>query len=159
MKILRLVFIISSIILGSLGYLETIFPFQWCKEAAWICLVIFILLSIGQVILDKIKEAKEAEDFYSQEIVEIFPHEDSQEKLKFFTDESGNKCVAINLEQEPIPKSLKLWEGGYDAPPITLAFDSANKKRVIFKNSAYSSFEDYFQKQELVYQVRYFPKK
>ena len=147
MKIIGIIVLIGAITLGSLGYFEKIFSWQWGKKASLICLVIFLLLSIGQIILDKIKEAKQAEEFYGQEIVEAFPHVGSERKLQFFTDKNGNKCVAITLLQRPIPKSLKLWEGGYDAPPITLAFDKQNGKRVIFRNSAYSSYEDYQQKE------------
>jgi len=157
MKILGIIILLGVIALGSLGYLEKNLSWRWGKKASWICLIIFLLLSIGQIILDKIKEAKQAEEFYNQEIVEVFPHNGSEEKLQFFTDEKGNKCVVITLVQKPIPKSLTLWEGGYDAPPITLAFDNQNEKRIIFRNSAYSSYDDYQQKKGPMYQVRYFP--
>lgn len=159
MKIIEIILIIGTIIFGVLGYIETIFSLQWGKKAAWICLISFLVLSVIQIIIEKFKEAKQAEEFYNQEIVEAFPHEGSEKKLEFFTDEHGNQCVAITLAQKPIPKSLKLWEGGYDAPPITLAFDKQNEKRILFRNSAYSSYEDYRQKKGPMYQIRYFSKK
>ncbi len=154
-KILSVILIIGTVVLGALGYFEKIFTFQWSKIAAWICLATFFILTICQIILDKIKEARQAEEFYNQEIIEAFPPRTSKDLLTFFTDDSGNKCIAIKLKYEPIPKSVKLWEGGYDAPPITLAF---KEKEVIFRNSAYSSFEEYSQKQGPIYQIRYFPK-
>ena len=154
-KTISIILIIGAIILGALGYIEKIFTFQWSKKVAWACLFIFLALTICQIIIDRIKEARQAEEFYNQEIVEVFPPETSKNSLNFFIDENGNKCVALTLKYEPIKKSVKLWEGGYDAPPITLAFKD---KEVLFRNSAYSTYEEYYQKRGPMYQVRYFPK-
>jgi len=155
-KILSIILIFGTTILGALGYIEKIFAFQWSKIAAWFCLFIFLILTICQIIVDRIKEARQTEEFYNQEVVEVFPPGSSKELLTFFTDDSGNKCVAIKLKHESIHKSVKLWEGGYDAPPITLAF---KEKEVLFRNSTFSSFEEYTQKRGPIYQIRYFPKK
>ena len=158
-KFLGIILLIGTIALGALGYFEKLFSWEWRKKVSWCLLVIFFLLSIGQIILDKIKDVNQAEEFYDQEMVEVFPHNVSEKKLQFFIDNKNNNCVAIILEQKPIPKSLKLWEGGYIAPPITLAFDKQNEKRIIFMNSAYLSYEDYQHKKGPIYQVRYFPKR
>ena len=39
-----------------------------------------------------------------------------------------------------LQQSVKLFNGGYEAPPITLGF---NSKEVLFRNSAYANFEEY----------------
>src|SRR5437870_3396576 len=140
-KTMTIIILIGLIILGALGYIETIYSLKWDKKVVWVCLIVFLLFSFAQIYLDKLKDDKQAEDFYEQEVIEAYPRgaQISANSLEFFVDSSGNKCVALKLKHVPIQKSLKLWEGGYDAPPITLAFDTANKKRIVFKNSAYSS--------------------
>ena len=117
-------------------------------------LIVFLVTSVGQLVLSRYKERKATEDFYSQEIIKVYSKDRTQDLLKFFADRYGNKCVALKVDHEPIAKSVQLWEGGYKAPPITL---QCVGKEVIFKYSAYSSYEEYKTRGQL-YQVRYFPK-
>lgn len=155
MKILFLLTAIISLLLGILGYIEKIFSLQYSAILRWGLLVLFILSWGGMRVLEVIKEKRAAEVFYEKEKVEVFPHSsDSRQKMKFFTDEHGNKCVILYLERFPIPKSVKLFEGGYEAPPITLGF---NGKEVSFRFSAYANFEEYLRDGPM-YQIRYFPK-
>ncbi len=146
---------IALILIGALGYIEKLFNLEWNTRFLWMWLAVFLILSVAQVCMTVYEKKKSAEDFYSQEQIEVFERSTSRDLIRFFNDPSGNKCAAFVLKKEPIPKSVKLWEGGYDAPPITLAFHG---KEVIFKHSHYSNYEEYVQQNGPVYQIRYFPK-
>ncbi len=128
--------IIISTVLGLLGYAKDLSKQKWKTWILWTLPVVFLLLSAGREVFNWYTAKKSAEYFYSKEIVRVYPKNSSQNELKFFRDNFGNKCVAIQLEHEPIPKSVKLWEGGYAAPPITLEISG---KEIIFKHSSYSS--------------------
>lgn len=155
MKALFLIISFGSLLLGVLGYLEKIFGWQYSVALRWFLVSFFVLFWIGNRALEVIKEKRAPELFYGKEIVEIFPHSfDVGSRMKFLTDRQGNKCVVLSLGKSPVPKSVKLFEGGYEAPPITLGF---NGKEILFKNSAYASLEEYL-KNGPVYQIRYFPK-
>lgn len=138
---------IGFIVVGVLGYIEGI------PGVLKICLmVLFLLLSVGQIIITLHERKKSIEDFYNSEIVTVYPQQSSKGKLEFSYNKNP-KWLAIALEYKPIPKSVQLFEGGYLAPPITLAFQD---NKVIFKNSAFSSYEQY-ENQPIIYQIRYYP--
>ncbi len=61
MTILEKILIIGTIVFGSLGYIKEICSFRWGKKAAWICLIAFLLLSIPQIIVDKVQKTKDVE--------------------------------------------------------------------------------------------------
>jgi len=142
-------------ILGTLGYVEKIYSLQLGRSIRILLFTIFIFFSIGNIFFGIYKEKKSAENFYSKEKIEIFTPENSKEKMRFYTDRKNNKCVILILENEPIIQSVKLFEGGYEAPPITLAF---NGKEVIFKFSHYSSYEEYSNGGP-IYQIKYYSRK
>lgn len=75
--------------------------------------------------------------------------------MNFFTDSAENKCVKLVLKHQPIRKSVKLWEGGYLAPPITI---EVTGKEVTFKFSSYNNYKEYSNGGPL-YQVKYYPTK
>jgi hypothetical protein len=155
LKWARLVTASGALILGALGYVQPITGSAWPVWASIALLVAFCIISLGQWLLDRLQERRAAEEFYEQEVTEVFRPNASARLLRFFTDNAGNKCVAIVLEHEPIAKSLNLWEGGYHAPPITLVVKG---NIVVFLHSGYEKAEDYTNESP-VYQVRYFPRK
>ena len=144
----------GSFVLGVLGYLQPITGATWPMWSSISLLAAFILITLGQWLVEARERHHAATDFYSHEITEVFPHAESAERVRFFADKAGNKCVGLVLDKEPIPESVHLWEGGYHAPPITLAVEG----RVVgFRNSGYGSYEEYSRGGPM-YQVRYFPR-
>ncbi len=145
---------VAAFALGALGYVQPVTGTAWPLWSSAVLLVAFVCVTAGQWIVETIERRRAADDFYAEEVTEVFRHADSEERMRFFVDKAGNKCVGLVLEREPIPKSVHLWEGGYHAPPITLAVEG----RVVgFRHSGYSSYEEYA-KGGPMYQVRYFPK-
>jgi hypothetical protein len=141
-------------ILGALGYIQDLLGLEWLPMYSWLLLSVFILLTLAEVLLERQKDKRAADDFYADQITEIFAHDTSEDKLGFFTDKGGNKCVAITLQRAAIPNSIKLWEGGYSAPAFTFF---VKDNIVVFRNSAYGSNEEYT-KPGPVYSVQYYPK-
>lgn len=145
----------AAIALGALGYLQTLFEWQLSSLNTWILLVSFLLVSVAQILMDRHKEKHAAEDFYGAEVTETFPRGTSADRMHFFVDKANNKCVALTLGHAAIPNSVRLWEGGYIAPAFTfLVQDNV----VLFRNSAYTSHEEY-QQPGPIYSVRYYPRK
>src|SRR5687767_4235709 len=94
------VFIIITI-LGSLGYIEDIFGLKWSKKVSVILLFVFVLFSISDKVLDWYEDKHAAEKFYNQEMTQIFRPDACPAHMRFFTDASGNKSVALLLPYEP----------------------------------------------------------
>ena len=144
----------ALILLGALGLLEKVTPLK-LKRSVWIVLLIaFFAFSVGQVVLSLAVAKRAPEDFYAQEVTEIYPRNEMNGRLTFTTDADGNKCAIFALKKIPIPNTVHLWEGGYHAPPVTLSID---RNKVVFKFSAFSTLEDYAQGRSL-YQIKYIPK-
>lgn len=145
---------VGAFALGALGYVQPLSGASWPTWSSVVLLIAFVGITVGQWTVEAIERRRAADDFYAEELTEVFRPADSETRMRFFVDKSGNKCVGLVLEREPIPKSVHLWEGGYHAPPITLAVEG----RVVgFRYSGYSSYEEY-SKGGPMYQVRYFPK-
>ncbi len=143
-----------TVILGSFGYVNDYFGWPLNSWASVAFLMSFICISVAELKYNFDKEKRAADDFYVQEIMEVFERSSSESKMKFFVDTAGNKCVALTIKNDAIPNSVKLWEGGYVAPPFTFSTDG---NVVTFKNSAYDSYEAY-RKPGPIYSVKYFPR-
>ncbi len=144
-----------AFVLGVIAYIQDLSANRWRRVVLILLMVLFMVVSLSQKLLEWSQQRKAAEEFYSQEIVRVFQKDRSKNAMHFFTDRQGSKCVTFALEHEPIPNTVKLWEGGYAAPPITLAVSS---NTVTFRYSAYTDYDQY-RSNPLLYQMRYFPKK
>lgn len=152
--ILNRIIIGITIILGSLGYLQDLFVWDIPNSAIGGLFVAFLCISVAGVLFEREKEKRAAEDFYKEEITEVFDRSDSESRIKFFIDKGQNKCAALILRHEPIPNSINLMEGGYLAPRFSIV---VKQNIVVFRNSAYSNYEEY-RKPGPVYSVKYYPK-
>lgn len=154
MSILLWICTVGLILLGALGLVEKLITLK-LKRGVWIALLVaFLALSIGQVLFSIALAKRAPEDFYAQEVTEVFPRNAPDGRLTFATDSAGNKCAIFMLRKAPIPNSVHLWEGGYHAPPITLAMEG---NKVTFKFSAFSSAQEYANGSAL-YQIKYIPR-
>ena len=144
---------VAALILGVVGYVQPLAGDVWPWWSSVVLLLAFIVVTVWQWIVEHLESRRSADDFYAQEVTEVFQPADSESRMQFFTDKAGNKSVILMLGNRPIPKSLRLWEGGYHAPPITIAVAG---QKVCFRHSGYLSFEEYA-KGGPIYQVRYFP--
>lgn len=144
----------AGFILGLLGYIQPLGDIQWSRTVSWVLLITFCVITVGEWLVDAVRDRHSAQEFYEQERTEVFYPPEALQRMQFFTDNGGNKCVTFVLEYEPIPESIHLWEGGYHAPPITLVVKGP---ALCFRHSAYSSQKEYHEGVPL-YQVRYFPK-
>ena len=70
---------IGFILLGIMGYAEGILLFQWSSMSLSILLVLFITLSVGQIFLTLHGKNKSAEEFYDEEIIEVYLKDSSQD--------------------------------------------------------------------------------
>lgn len=147
-KKLSIPLLIGGVVLGAIGYLNL--P----DKMNWVFFLIYAGLSAFHLAVGIFKEKKGADFFYAQEIQEIFPSDTCENRMKFFSDEHGNRCVTLLLVNEPVPRSIKLMEGGYPAPFFTYTVQG---KILTFKNSAYTSCEDY-KPGVPIYSVRYYPR-
>lgn len=151
-QIIWLLLTVVLITMGAFGYIGVLLGAQWTQVQVFVIIGLYVFLFLLQIGIKMLADGRTKKQQTVSEHLEIFRPGSSEDSMRFFKDNSGNRCVSFKLKHVPRPDAIQVWEGGYSIAPNSV---SVVGQEVIFRGTLFQSYEDYCQMNGAWYQVKY----